>query len=418
MSTSSTKDFLPVRAGMLLRVAADDPQGLLVDFEKRVGNFRRVLSKMDETLTVLEKAAARPNEYFDQPELKKQLTDALQHAETAWSIFGVESNALYKTGYYLFLNILQNYALAPGLRRKVEAAFKMYEKRSRPRISARGILRSLKQAQFYKDLAGRLLEHTALAEQCISGAKEHTEDGPTATKMKVGRFTLINSGGFSDKTMQMVAGAIKEAEHLLKASRLNQVCYGAVSVTKTLISKTLAFYVPQTDALFVKADEEEDPKLVHTILHELGHRYEKKFLGENKTRQVQELFNLVHKHERENKRRNEGKQPKPGDKLSHKGRTFTVRDVESNLKSGFVVHLILDSRPGAIATIPLESYLILQGEAGRDLTDPNFKGFVTDYALKKGSSENFAEMFAYYCQDNLPVSQSVAFEELVFGESK
>jgi hypothetical protein len=66
------------------------------------------------------------------------------------------------------------------------------------------------------------------------------------------------------------------------------------------------------------------------------------------------------------------------------------------------------------ARISLEGYLAAKGQNRNVDEEPDYKGFVTDYA-KESPAENFAEMFAYYCQGRLPVLQSVAFEELAFG---
>ncbi len=64
---------------------------------------------------------------------------------------------------------------------------------------------------------------------------------------------------------------------------------------------------------------------------------------------------------------------------------------------------------GTYYTAPVE----LLAVENPKLRPVDFKGFVTAYA-KKDATENFAEMFAFYCTGDLPPSQSVLFEELVF----
>lgn len=44
-----------------------------------------------------------------------------------------------------------------------------------------------------------------VAKEAIKVGKGHSEEGPEATKMKVGDFTLVNTGGFSESVMQTVS---------------------------------------------------------------------------------------------------------------------------------------------------------------------------------------------------------------------
>ena len=85
-------------------------------------------------------------------------------------------------------------------------------------------------------------------------------------------------------------------------------------------------------------------------------------------------------------------------------------------RNGFKVHLERVDDPKWKASVSLEGYLSLKGEEARDVDEnPDYKGFVSEYAKRGGPGENFAEMFAFYCMGRLPVLQSVAFEELCFG---
>jgi hypothetical protein len=325
-------------------------------------------------------------------------------------------------GHRLFLSILQSYTLPPALRKKVEIASRVYLKEANPRYKnksgAAAILERLQVYERYRDL---LRTHLLIAKEAIAKGKAHVEEGAGSTKRKVGPFTLVNTGGFKEKVMDEVADVIQKVIAYAQSSGLGSVCYGEVQVTNTLSkANVLAFYLLANDELFIRANVKSSSDAVRTVLHELGHRYEHKFL--NSSREVQRLYSVLsgqeirRKYDRE---KTKGKLPDRGETLVSKGKTYVVTQTVPDYKAGYKIYLERQDDPQSTGSITLDGWLAMKGETSRDVdTDPNYIGFVTDYAKRGGPSENFAEMFAYYCVGRLPVLQSAPFEELVFGKMK
>lgn len=324
-------------------------------------------------------------------------------------------------GHRLFLAILQTYTLPPALRKKIEIASRVYLKETNPRFKAKsGAMLYLERIQVFEKYLGLLQSHLAYAKEAIAKGKEHTEEGAGATKIRVGPFTLVNTGGFNEKQMNEVADVVQKATAFAQSSGLGEVCYGEVQVTNTISkSNVLAFYLLAKDELFVRANVKSTTDVVRNVLHELGHRYQHKFLKVNGG--IEMLYRTLSGQETKRKYDREKvkeKLPKPGETLVSKGKTYVVTRAIPDYKAGYKILLEQADNPKVQAAISIDGWLSMKGEHRNFDEDPNYIGFVTEYAKSGGPSENFAEMFAYYCMGRLPVLQSVPFEELVFGKSK
>jgi hypothetical protein len=85
---------------------------------------------------------------------------------------------------------------------------------------------------------------------------------------------------------------------------------------------------------------------------------------------------------------------------------------------GFKVQLSVKDKPEATASVPLDTFWQMKGQNVRGFEDnPEYIGYVSDYAKRGGPSENFAEMFAYFCLNKLPKLQVEPFKTLVFGKT-
>lgn len=341
------------------------------------------------------------------------------HSDTAYRAYFrfTKYNRMMAPGYKLFLTLIQSINLPPALRKKVEVASRMYLKVPSPRFKAKsGPARYLEMIQGYDKYMETAYAHLELAKAAIAQGKAHSEEGENATKLKVGPFTLVNTGGFPAKQMDEIAEIVRKATALAQASGLGEVCYGDMQVTNTIHkSNVLAFYTPANDEFFIRANVKSDSDTLHTVLHELGHRYESKFLKRPKGAEI--LYQTL-KGEERHRQFKELKKPEPGDTIVVKGKTLVVDRVTFGRGlSGYRVELHVEGDPKRKMTTPLETFLEFKGDGRTVENDPEFIGFVTNYA-KKSPSENFAEMFAFYCLDKLPVKQSVPFEEVVFGTGK
>lgn len=322
-------------------------------------------------------------------------------------------------GHKLFLSLLQTYVLPPGLRKKVEVASRLYLKPKAPNPPKKSLYGGIDNIVYYEKFMAGLQTHLEVAKQAIAKGKTHAEGGEGATKIKVGPFTIVNTGGFDEKVMNNIADVMKKATELAKSSGLGEVCYGEVQVTNTVSrSNVLAFYLVKSDELFVRANVKATRDSVQTVLHELGHRYQKMFLKNDGG--VAQLYRTLDGQERRKQwgLEKKVKKPDPGDTVEAKGQVYVVEMTLPD-RRGYKVHLHYQSDPKRKATVPLETFWQLKGQKARNFDeDPNYIGFVSDYAKRGGPDENFAEMFSYYCMGQLPVLQSVPFEELVFGTKK
>lgn len=413
-----------VAARFLVAESIGDPKQFLAEFERIVegaaarvppgtaARAEEVAAKVSEV--VKEKGRFRSEEMPEYKELLNLAWDARMH-------LGTTAIKLRSPGYRLFLSILQTLTLPPALRKKVEMASRVYMKDSKPRTKR--YRRDFDVFADYEKMVLAITTHLQVAKDAISKGKPHEEEGDGATKVKVGPFTLVNTGGFSPKVMGNIAEIVEKATRQLQSSGLGKVCYGEVQVTNTISKATVAaFYLIEKDELFIRANSKPTWDTVLTVLHELGHRYEHKFL-QGRKRAIADLYQMIAGQEQHHQKKLREEKPKPGETLTDKGIVYQVMGTEWG-RNGIVVLLQQTDNPKATARISLEGWhqKKTQTKEQAGLTgirnfdeDPNFKGFVSEYAKKGGPGENFAEMFAFYCQGRLPVLQSVAFEELVFG---
>lgn len=400
-----------------------EPKDLLPAFEKAIEMATLPPGLLADTKKYLEaRIAAEANgtaPSLKDPEVRKEYFEASDVAHRA--IVKVKNAHLVANfGHELFLAIIQKLVLPAPLRKKVEMASRAYLKTTKPRYKAKsGSLLYLEYITTYEKYLATLHAHLAVAKQAIAQGKAHAEEGEGATKRKVGPFTLINTGGFSKEQMDEVEEVVKKATAFAKSSGLGEVCYGDIQVTNTIHkSNILAFYLIAKDEMFIRANVKASIDTIQTVLHELGHRYEHKFL-KNASATVSRLYRTLDGQETKKQYSQPTKKPTPGDSIVLKGEKLVVTDTSYGAGGRYKVILRLEDDPKAKFTMPLDAFWKAKGEDPRNFDeDPNYIGFVTNYAKSGGPSENFAEMFSFYCLGRLPVLQSVPFEEAVFGTGK
>lgn len=414
--------------------AIGDPKTLLQEFEAGIKSVTQPAGKVAEAKANLEAydqlaASSSREEWYAYRQNLSQAdkTKEKEAQQIAYDcLFAVKhgSSRVVDPGHKLFLSLLQTYTLPPALRKKVEIAARAYLKKTAPRTpKSKGKSSAyLEYILYYEKFLTTLHAHLAVAKDALAKGKEHSAEGTGATKMKVGPFTLINTGGFPEKQMNEVADVVQKVSAYAQTSGLGKVCYGEIQITNSIHGKgnVLAFYLIAQDELFIRANVKATTDSVQTVLHELGHRYERQFLKDD--RGVASLYRTLEGQERTRKwDKTKSKHPEPGDTLVNKGKTYVVqRTVPQAGFKGYKVELTYEKegRPQA-ASIALDAFWEMKGQKARNFDEePEYIGFVTDYAKAGGASENFAEMFSYYCMGRLPVKQSGPFEALVFGTEK
>jgi AcrR family transcriptional regulator len=299
----------------------------------------------------------------------------------------------------LFLAILQQYALPAALRKKVEAGAKFFAKTRLRKPSEEDALDAFEQ------MLATLREYLAIARQAVQEGKPFSSGGSGGTHefRKAGPFRLVNTGGFDDPTMDEVVKVVEAAWHLMSSKGLTQVGYGDILVSNTLAKSTvLAFYLIGKDEMFVRANlKGEEKTAVRTIVHELGHRLEFKFLTSKKAA-INTMYLLYKMRHRENVVRDPSiPAPEAGMDLKVGRTVWKVQKVDHVL-----VYLVASDNPKKTGTMSIDAWYKAHGA-------PTAGGkFVTQYA-KKDASENFAEMVAEYCLGKLNPEQTEDLEKIL-----
>ena len=399
---------IAVRHALRTADAVDDPEGALKEIERldlvrKFEGFVTTFAELEPLVPKMREAEA----VMQQPDHPQQATMMRFWSDNRYKFLFKVTHG-YKTlrniaGYDLFLAFLQQYDLPPALRKKVEAADKFYSRASIQK-PPRG-----KEVEVYLKYLTAYRDHLELAKAVLSQGQPRGQGGTDvgAKTKQAGPFTVVNTGGFSDETVEEAAKVVAHAAGLLQKKGLSRVCYGEILLSNTLSrASVLAFYLKEKDEMFVRANlKGKQHDAVRTVIHELGHRLHFKFL-KSKDRDIRAIYYKLGTKEQDRKREliNEPSlRPQPGETLVSKGKTYEVQRVDYDK-----VHLILKDQPERKATMPLVAWIEMKG---LDWAKPST--FVTPYAAKN-HEENFAEMIAAWCADRLPAEQ-VTMLEAVLG---
>jgi hypothetical protein len=101
-------------------------------------------------------------------------------------------------------------------------------------------------------------------------------------RFTVGPFTVHNVMGLAGKDLEVIKDALARAVVLIKALNvpgIDQVLYGDVMIVGKLKGGTVAaWYYIQEDVVYVRPFKHGGMDEIHSIIHELGHRYIHKFI--------------------------------------------------------------------------------------------------------------------------------------------
>jgi hypothetical protein len=308
----------------------------------------------------------------------------------------------------LFWAILQQLSLPANLTKKVQAASKYWTKSrlNAPRRDKRpwaSGFRGIEAPAAYLEQMSVWREHMALARECLAKGVPHGEG--TKSKVQAGPFTLVNTGSFPDEVMENVKQAVLKAAKGLTSVGLGKICYGDILVSKQIKARSnvLAFYIINSDEMFVRADAKATHDIVQTICHELAHRLEHKFMG-SPNRAINSLYNTIARYDGVQAGAVSG-WPEVGRRIKYKKLDLVVTRVD---KVGNKITFEQPPAPGLIKrarySAPLEWWVENIDVGAKIERSPDFNGFITPYAKKGGPGENFAEMVAYYALGELPAA--------------
>jgi len=320
----------------------------------------------------------------------------------------------FRDSWELALAILQQFVLPSPIRRKVEQAAKYWATKQTPKNRRD---RSTTKEDSYASLLTLYLEQleTVRSQQATfteALAKGKPMSEANEAKVKAGPFTLINTGGFNDDTMNGAAVVVEKAGAIMQKKGFGRICYGDINISKKVgRSNVLAFYMKDNDEFFIRAGVRLNVDTLHTVLHEFGHRLHRKFLtsknglidklyGKYKTRSTFKL---------DQEPIDKSTLPAIGDEIVVKGETLVVTVIDWLAKK---VRLKVKDLPDSRRTfsVPFDSVgIVFRGEQEKAVKT---KGFVTQYA-GNSPEEMFAEMFAFYCTDELSPEQLEDFKPII-----
>lgn len=380
-----------------LRAAAlGDPQSLLEEFKAGLHRLEGSLdpSRIDSIRQIL----LRPSLY-DPTSYQLEETNKAQRAAYR-AYLEVKDLPLHKIGHTLFLALLQTFTLPPRLRKRVEEGSKEYTKSRAPSVSNQN--KFLSALSIYEKTIAQARQYVEVATEALRVGVPHIEEGEGATQVRVGPFRLLNLGGFDQKVVSETVKILEDTIRRINRVGLGKVLYGDIHLTNTLMKNTLAFYLYDKDELFLRANLTLNAEVALSLLHELGHRYDNKFLP-NREAVLKTLYRTI---KSQPPSREELDPPQPGEQLDVSGISFKVVRVVSESGEGQVILQPIDS-PGPLMKITLRGWRKRKG-----LPVPSRHSFVTPYA-KTSPEENFAEMFAHYVGGSLPTDQTLLFEEIL-----
>ena len=308
----------------------------------------------------------------------------------------------------LFWAILQQLSLPANLTKKVQAASKYWTKSrlNAPRRDKRPWTQGFPGIEYPDAYLAQMSvwrEHMALARECLAKGVPHGEG--TKSKVQAGPFTLVNTGSFPDEVMENVKQAVLKAAKALTGVGLGKICYGDILVSKQVKARSnvLAFYLINSDEMFVRADAKATHDIVQTICHELAHRLEHKFMG-SPNRAINSLYNTIARYDGVQAGALTG-WPEIGRKIKYKKLDLVVSKVD---KVKNKITFEQPPAPGlsrrAVYSAPLEWWVENIDVGAKIERSPDFNGFISSYAKKGGPGENFAEMVAYYALGELPAA--------------
>lgn len=417
-----------------------DPKEALAKFRVRVDVFcqREEFAKQQipifkEFAEALQQAAQDPRQGDEKYEKSRALSNSLDpgardRGSIKWDMQGGwwfrEAKNIARP---LFWALIQLYALPPQLQRSIESASKFWSKERKNFRPKNTVSPDIEILTAYLKLCAELQDQVANVEAAIVKGVLHSDPAQAAkTRFPVGKFTVVNTGGFNDETMRRSVEVVSQAEKAMTNAGLGKACYGDALISKHIRAKKtiVAFYLPSSDEFFVRADVPEGSDTVRHVCHELAHRLEHKFLS-NKRSAMISLYNHLKGEDEEREEVPYDAYPRVGEEYTttgpwaarDPGKKVRVKGVSYRKKT--VQYFVLD-KDGATGNsyfeVPIQAWWVqFRGQNLEVPKKPLVLGrFVTGYAKSGGPFENFAEMVSFYALGKLPELQIKPLEDILF----
>lgn len=385
-----------------------DPKVQLRQFQALVENWTRYEEAVTKALPRLQELSAGEEPSPSMEQYRAIQENVLGEARDIVSEFRVATryHKIQHVAEPLFWAILQQYVLPPQVLRGVEAASRFWSKkklsiRPRSRYGTYGFY--VENIEGYLKFCAEMRKQVTIAQSAIVKGKLNSDPSIAETvRFRVGSFTVVNTGGFDDKTMTKAVEIVREAERAMRGIGLSKVCYGDILISKTVNNnkRVVAFYVKANDEMFVRANVEADLDSIKTVCHELTHRYVAKFIPD-RMGEIKSIYRSLKTESWRTEEIPDELLPKEGVAVEIKGKRLIVKRVE---KWSDKIRLVEEggNDPNLYYTIPLGVWLKNNGSEPHQR--PGFVGFITQYA-STDPEENFCEMVSYYATGKLPSKQ-------------
>lgn len=217
-------------------------------------------------------------------------------------------------------------------------------------------------------------------------------------------FSIHNIAGMTGDDLDEIKNLILDSVKRIKGSgipRAGSLIYGPVFLTDQLGSpNTLAFYrVPPADEVYIFPKTRFGPVASHSLIHELGHRYWRMLLADNKKSAWAAWNTERHDSDIPNA---DTSYPIVGD----------VLDIPVRGESRPTVLRVVTGRPTRyyfsddkfVTSDQLDDWNEKKAQASR---------FPTNYAFTAGAEEHFCEAFALWCLGKLREPHLSKFKEII-----
>lgn len=338
--------------------------------------------------------------------------------DRVWKRLGksLEMNQFIHAAQKLAKYIIQFKSIPKGKARNVQRALAIFMKMRRaPR----------KPDTWWKKNA----KHMQLILESRAWPNKKIED-ETDEVYQLGPFEVHNTLGLIETDLKKTNKAIESAHKFLSTSRIprvRQTLYGPVMIVGRLQQpRTLAWYYPNDDTVYLRAHTKVGKGEVHNLIHELGHRYWKKIFPHASKREW-----LKHHHRIKNQGEGEvGELDEHDERELSKLDALQVGDEFPRKVQGMIrggppkVVKVHPGRGGGVSGWTIENAKGRRGRVSRwAIVENMWKNSRRQKAIQHWPTpysatdpeEHFCEAFAMYAMNRLPVEHKDAFESIVLG---
>jgi hypothetical protein len=250
-----------------------------------------------------------------------------------------------------------------------------------------------------KDRAGWFVKHLAGLQLLLQSSGWPDKGTLEERLVRIGPFVVHNQTQQDD--ISATAKILGTAHALLRDSgvpQIEKIFYGDVYFVGQIEKNRnrMALYYPSNDTVFVLLVKRFEEEILHSLIHELGHRYYARVWSKDSKAEWAKHHRAI---EREAKRTADTRLPEPGDILRVDGKDRVAGPIVT--RTGNMWITLVDG--GAINVL---SYVRVRESVAVS------RAYPTPYA-SKDSEEHFCEALSLFCTGELAEPHRTNFEAIV-----